>query len=55
MQMHQVTKDSKPNGLQGGVNLGYVTATDTSWSKFKDGFGAQLILTAPFSIFGSMF
>jgi len=45
------TKEAKPNGLQGGINLGYVTNTVSGWSSFKDGFVGQLILTAPFSIF----
>ncbi|MDB5090247.1 MAG: hypothetical protein JWR09_4241 [Mucilaginibacter sp.] len=47
------TKVGKPNGLQGGISLGYLTKT-SSLSSFKDGFGAQLILTTPFDVFGSL-
>jgi hypothetical protein len=46
-----LTKDGKPNGLQGGVQLGYITNTNTSWANFKDGFGAQLIIGVPFDLF----
>jgi hypothetical protein len=46
-----ITSADKPNGIQGGVNFGYVTQTKDKWSKFKDGFGAQLIVTAPLSLF----
>lgn len=44
-----------PTGLQGGVNLGYLSSTRGNWSSFKDGFGAQLIVSAPFSVFGDLF
>ena len=40
----------KPNGLQGGINFGYLTSTNQI-SSFKDGFGAQLIVTLPFDVF----
>lgn len=46
-----LTKDGKPNGLQGGLQLGYITNTNTSWVNFKDGFGAQLIIGVPFDLF----
>jgi hypothetical protein len=49
-----VEKDT-PTGLQGGVNLGYLSSTKGSMSSFKDGFGAQLIVSAPFSVFGDLF
>lgn len=48
-------KDSKPTGLQGGVVLSYVTELKSNWSKFSDGFGAQLILTAPLAMFDGLF
>lgn len=50
-----ITKEKEAKGLQGGLSFGYVTGTKTKWVKFKDGFGAQLILTAPFSVFTDMF
>lgn len=48
-------KDDKPTGLQGGIRLGYVTSTKKGeGSRFKEGFAAQLIVTAPFNIFGNL-
>lgn len=49
------TADGKPNGLQGGIQLGYLTATNTgSLTPFKDGFGAQLIIGVPFGVFTAL-
>ena len=45
-----VTSKGKPNGLQGGVDLGYISSTK-EFVPFTTGFGAQLVLSAPFSIF----
>lgn len=45
------TKEGKPNGLQGGLSFGYLTSVKDKWSSFKEGFGSQLIITAPFSMF----
>jgi hypothetical protein len=48
------SKDStgKPTGLQGGIRFGYSTSTEKNKATgFKDGFAAQIIITAPFSVF----
>ena len=47
------SKTNKPNGLQGGFSLGYISGTST-FSSFKQGFGAQVILTAPFDVFADL-
>jgi hypothetical protein len=46
------TSKDKPKGLQGGISLGYLSKLD-HLSSFKDGFGAQLVLTTPFDVFKS--
>ncbi|MBX7044198.1 MAG: hypothetical protein K1X86_00045 [Ignavibacteria bacterium] len=43
--------DKEPKGLNGGVALGYVTKS-TEFTKFEDGFGGALFISAPFELFG---
>ncbi len=45
--------NGKPIGLQGGINIGYATPTN-SLASFKNGSTFQLILTAPFDLFGGL-
>lgn len=45
--------NGNPIGLQGGINIGYVTPT-SSLASFKSGSSFQLILTVPFDIFGGL-
>ena len=47
--------NGKPMGLQGGIRFGYSTSTKKGeGSGFRDGFAAQLIVTAPFNIFENL-
>jgi hypothetical protein len=44
--------NGKPTGLQGGIRFGYSTSIEKNKAtSFKDGFAAQLIVTAPFNVF----
>lgn len=47
------TENDKPTGLQAGISLGYVSKLDHI-VPFKTGFGAQLIITTPFKVFGNL-
>lgn len=50
-----VTNEGKPKGLQGGVKFGYVTSMEAGKvSSFKEGFSTQLVISAPFDVFGSL-
>ncbi len=43
---------TKPQGLQGGIELRYATDVDKGpWADFKHGLGAQLVITEPFKLF----
>lgn len=46
----QYKENGKFAGLQGGVNLGYLTKTD-HLAKFSDGFNASIFIAAPFDLF----
>ena len=47
--------NGKPTGLQGGIRFGYSTSTKKGESSsFRDGFVAQLIVTAPFNVFENL-
>jgi hypothetical protein len=48
-------KDNNGNvsGLQGGFRLRYIASTESA-TTFKEGFGAQLFVTAPFNIFANL-
>lgn len=45
------TKEGKVNGLQGGINFGYLSNVRDKWTRFQEGFGAQFIISAPFDLF----
>lgn len=50
-----VTSEGKPSGLQSGVKLGYLTSLKPGLSNsFKEGFGAQIIITVPFEVLGKL-
>lgn len=50
-----VTKEGKPSGLQSGVKFGYFTSLKPGLgNSFKEGFGAQLIITIPFEVLGKL-
>ena len=40
--------------LQGGIRLGYASATNDKLSSLKDGAGAEIIITTPFDIFENL-
>jgi hypothetical protein len=48
-------KDSKgnPQGLNGGINLGYQLLTSGNWVSFNNGFGLSLFVGVPFTVFSS--
>lgn len=49
------TSEKKITGLQGGFRLRYITTTEKDKiASFKDGFSAQLFVSAPFDVFGNL-